>query len=184
MRAFLALRIPDDIKAYLQGIIITMAKRIDGVKWVSENGQHVTLKFFGEIEEEQALKSREALAGIEKRHGPVSTALGQVEAFPNRKKARVVIVSLKKGIDNTRMIFNDIEDKLSMLGVEKENREFIPHITLGRRKVPAPLLEQQMAALEPKAFVLDTLILYRSTLTREGAIYDPIWEIKLGGKGT
>jgi RNA 2',3'-cyclic 3'-phosphodiesterase len=184
VRAFLAFRIPGEIKAYLQTAIKTMSRRIDGVKWVNENGQHITLKFFGQIEEERAALFREALIGLNERYDPFPVMIGVIDAFPTRKRARVVIVTLKKGIDNIRMIFNDIEDKLSELGVEKEGREFTPHITLGRRRVPAPLLEKDAAVLEPRPFVLDTLVLYRSTLAKEGAIYDPVWEIQLGGKKT
>ena len=184
MRTFLAFRIPEEVKAYLQTIIGTMARYTDGVKWVNENGQHITLKFFGEIEEEQAVLFQEALSGLDERYGPFPVMLGEVGVFPTRKRARVIIVTLKKGIDNICMIFNDIEEHLSELGVAREDREFTPHITLGRRRVPAPLLEKDVAVLDQKTFVLDTLVLYRSTLTKEGAIYDPVWEIRLGGKKT
>jgi RNA 2',3'-cyclic 3'-phosphodiesterase len=185
VRAFLALPIPDLIKVYLQKTIATMARGMDGVKWVSENGQHVTLKFFGDIGADRAFEFREALLGIEERHEPVLVTLGEVDAFPTRKGARVIIVTLKKGIDNIRMIFNDIEDNLLGLDVETESREFTPHITLGRRRMAVPLLEREIVQVEQKTFSLDTLVLYRSTLTREGAIYDPVWEIRLvGGKRT
>jgi 2'-5' RNA ligase len=70
------------------------------------------------------------------------------------------------------------------LDIEKEDREFTPHITLGRRRVPAPLLERQVVTVEQKTFLVDTLVLYRSTLTREGAVYDKVWEIKLEGEET
>jgi len=33
--------------------------------------------------------------------------------------------------------------------------------------------------LEEKRFPLDSLVLYQSTLTREGALYSPLKEIKL-----
>jgi len=184
VRAFLAFRIPQEIKVYLQTVIGMMARRTDGVKWVNENGQHITLKFFGEIEDERALLFQEALSGLDERYGPFPVMLGEVGGFPTRRRARVIMVTLKKGIDNIRMIFNDIEEKLSELGVEREGREFTPHITLGRRKVPAPLLEKDVAVLDKKTFVLDTLALYRSTLTKEGAIYDPVWEIRPGGNKT
>jgi RNA 2',3'-cyclic 3'-phosphodiesterase len=184
MRAFLAFRIPQEVKTYLQTVIRTMARHTDGVKWVNENGQHMTLKFFGEIEEERAALFQEALSGLDERYDPFSVMLGEVGAFPTRKRARVIIVTLKKGIDNIRMIFNDIEEKLSELEVEREGREFTPHITLGRRRVPAPLLEKDTVVIDQKTFMLDTLVLYRSTLAKEGAIYDPVWEIRLGGNTT
>jgi RNA 2',3'-cyclic 3'-phosphodiesterase len=182
MRAFLAFSIPEEIKSYLQEVVTTMSRRTDGVKWVGKNGQHITLKFFDEIEESKAQAIREVLEGIEERYAPVSTNLGRVGAFPTERRARVIVVALQNGVDKIQRIFNDIENSLSTLDIEKETREFTPHITLGRRRVPAPLLERDVVTVEQKAVVLDSLVLYRSTLTKEGAQYDKVWEIKLRGE--
>ncbi len=182
MRAFLALSIPDGIKSYLQEVVTTMSRKTDGVKWVGKNGQHITLKFFGEIEELKAQTIKGVLGGIEERYAPVSTNLGVLGAFPTPRRARVIVVTLQNGVDKIQRIFNDIENSLSTLDIEKETREFTPHITLGRRRVPAPLLERDIVTVEQKAFVLDSLVLYKSTLTREGALYDKVWEIKLKGE--
>lgn len=182
MRAFIALEIPGEIRTYLQSIIKSMAIHMDGVKWVNREGQHVTLKFFGEIEETKAFKIRETISHIEKRYAPFVVTLKGIDAFPGKKRARVIVATLEKGVDNIRGIFNDIEDNLSMIGVEKEKRDFTPHVTLGRRKMPMPLLDRDMARLEERSFVLDNLVLFSSTLTREGAIYNPVWGIKLGGE--
>jgi 2'-5' RNA ligase len=182
MRAFLAIEISDDIKQYLKTIIKSMAGKVDGVKWVNEEGQHITLKFFGEIEEARAWKIKEAVSMLEKKYSPFVTTTKRLSAFPDKKRARVIVVTLEKGVDNIKMIFNDIEEHLSTLGIEKERRELSPHITLGRRKIPAPLLDRDIIEMEEKTFIIEKLVLFKSTLTKEGAIYTPVWEIKLGGK--
>jgi RNA 2',3'-cyclic 3'-phosphodiesterase len=178
VRSFLAMEIPGNIKEYLQDVIRTMAARTGGVKWVRPEGQHITLKFFGEIDEGTALQIREALSPVET-YEPFTASLGRVDAFPGRKSARVIVAVLEKGVDNIRRIFNDIEHGLSTLGIEREKRDLTPHITLGRRKVPAPLLEREIAKLEEKTFLLDKLVLFKSTLTPGGAVYEPVWEIRL-----
>lgn len=182
MRAFLAIEISDDIKQYLKTIIKSMAGKVDGVKWVNEEGQHITLNFFGEIEEARAWKIKEAVSMLEKKYSPFVATTKGLSAFPDKKRARVIVVTLEKGVDNIKMIFNDIEHGLSMLGIEKEKRELTPHITLGRRKIPAPLLDRDIIEMEEKIFIIDRLVLFKSTLTKEGPIYTPVWEIKLGGE--
>jgi 2'-5' RNA ligase len=182
MRAFLAIEISDDIKQYLKTIIKSMAMHVDGIKWVKEAGQHITLKFFGEIEEARAWKIKEAVSMLEKKYSPFVATTKGLSAFPDKKRARVIVVTLEKGVDNIKMIFNDIEHGLSMLGIEKEKRELTPHITLGRRKIPAPLLDRDIIEMEEKTFIIDRLVLFKSTLTKEGPIYTPVWEIKLGGE--
>jgi 2'-5' RNA ligase len=71
---------------------------------------------------------------------------------------------------------------LSFLHVEKEKRGFVPHITLGRRRIPKAFPDGDPPPVEEKEFLIEQLALYKSTLKPGGAIYAPIWKIKLGGK--
>ncbi len=181
MRAFLALEIPADVKVYLSSLSRRMARAVEGVRWVKDEGIHVTLKFFGEIEERRAQEIALALGHISGRHEAVEASIGGISAFPDRKRARVIIVTMEKGVDKLRSIFDDIDESLSRLGIEKESRSFTPHLTLGRRRVPAPLLERDIPELEKKHFTMERVVLFQSALTREGSIYTPKWALTLGG---
>ncbi len=44
------------------------------------------------------------------------------------------------------------------------------------------MLEKDIVPLEEKRFTLDRIVMFQSTLTREGAQYTPQWDIKLGGQ--
>jgi 2'-5' RNA ligase len=181
MRAFLAFEISAPVKEYLQGVVRVMASRVTGVRWVKSEDRHITVKFFGEIEEAMAKSIREKLSGLESKFGPFEATIKGVDAFPNKRRVRVIVVALEKGVDIAKTIFHDIEDVLSTLGIEGEKRDFTPHITLGRRKEPAPLLERDIPGLDEMSFVIDRLVLFRSTLTPQGAIYAPVWEIVFKG---
>jgi RNA 2',3'-cyclic 3'-phosphodiesterase len=181
MRAFLAFEIPKDVKEYLTVISRTMARTMEGVRWVRDEGIHVTVKFFGEIDEERVGEIGLALNHIPNRYGAVETSISVIGAFPDRKRARVIIVTMEKGVDKLRSIFDDIERSLARLGIEQESRRFTPHLTLGRRKIPAPLLERDIPELEKKQFIMNRIVLFQSTLTRESSIYTPKWALTLGG---
>lgn len=178
MRVFLALEIPKEIKEYLGVVKDQMAARIRGVKWVNEEAQHITLKFFGEQEEKKVGEIGDALSGIERRYDPVAVTLKGIEAFPDRKRARVIVMALEKGVDNIQMIFHDIEDRLSGLGIEKEKRSFRPHITLGRMRIPGPLLDRDIVAVDVKGFAVSRMVLFQSMLKPAGAVYTPVRELK------
>jgi RNA 2',3'-cyclic 3'-phosphodiesterase len=182
MRAFLALEIPVEITAYLKTVIDKLAKRTEGVKWVRDEGIHVTVKFLGEIEEDFSVTMEEVLASIGGRYAPIKARLGQLDAFPSRKSSRVITVKLTKGIEDMEAVFSDVEEALEGLHVEREKRELVPHVTLGRRRVPKPFVDGDPPLVEEKEFVVENLVLFRSTLTPGGAIYAPIWKIKLGGE--
>jgi 2'-5' RNA ligase len=178
MRAFLAFEIADPVKEYLKEIISGMAPKVSGVKWVKSDGQHITIKFFGEITETMATLMRQKLSGLENTVEPFEAAIKAVDAFPSKRRARVIVVTLEKGVDIAKAIFHDIEDTLSTIGIEKEIRDFTPHITLGRRREQAPLPERDIQGLNELRFIIDRLVLFKSTLTSQGAIYTKVWEIE------
>jgi len=177
LRVFLALEISPSVKEYLQGIIKIMASRITGVRWVKSEGQHITLKFFGELDEAMVENIRTRLLSIDDKFEPFEATIKGIDAFPNKRRARVIVVTLEKGVDIAKAIFNDIEVALLPLGFEGEKRDYTPHITLGRKKEQSPILERDIPDLNGMGFIVDRLVMFRSTLTPQGAIYSPLWEI-------
>jgi 2'-5' RNA ligase len=108
--------------------------------------------------------------------------LKELDAFPSRRRARVVVVKLGTGIEEAKALSADVEARLAGFAFKKEEREFTPHITLGRMKVPAPFPNGDAPAIERMEFGIDQVVLFKSTLTPGGALYSPIWKIKLGGE--
>ncbi len=181
MRAFLAIEVPPVVKDYLQSVISGMASRVKDIRWVKKGGLHITLRFLGDIEKDKAEQIREAVSVIRTAYSPFPASIEGIDAFPSRRRARVVVVTMKEGVSGIKNIFSDVERGLSTLNIEPEEREYTPHITLGRAKMPAPLLEKDIMPLEEKRFTVDGVVLFQSTLTKEGAVYTPVWDIKLGG---
>ncbi len=180
MRSFLAFEIPPEVKEYLSSVSKAMARSIPGVRWVRPEGQHITIRFFGEISETRAREIKDIIGPAGPYPGVEATLKG-IDAFPHRRKARVIVATLDEGVDIIRLIYHDIENRLTALGYEREKRGFTPHITFGRIKVPAPLLERDIPPLECPPFAIERIILYKSILGREGATYEPLFEKRLGG---
>jgi len=183
MRAFLAIEIIDEIKEYLKYINNLMALHIDGVKWAEKTGLHITLKFLGEIEEKKVSQIRESISYIENRYVPFDVTIKDIDAFPDKRKARVIITTLENGVDNIKNIYNDIDESLSCSGFKRETRSFTPHITLGRMKIPGSVHGKVIKDIERKAFTAGSITLFKSILRHEGALYTPVWNLKLKGKG-
>ena len=182
MRTFLALEVPTDVVAYLEGVISRLERRTEGVRWVRKEGIHVTMKFLGEIEEAMAARMKETLGPLGMRFSPVAARLGSLDAFPTRRSARVIVVKLKEGVPEVQSLFSEVEERLAGLGLEKEKRGLVPHLTLGRRRQASPFPDGDPLPIEERGFVMDHLVLFKSTLTPAGAVYEPIWKIKLGGE--
>jgi RNA 2',3'-cyclic 3'-phosphodiesterase len=181
MRSFLALEVSAPVADYLSEVAERLSKRTREVKWVKRDAIHITLKFLGEIEEAVAGKIHDALEPISSRFAPFVVSLKEIDAFPSRRRARVVIVRLNKGIDETKALFAAVEEGLTGFDFEREAREFTPHVTLGRMRTPAAFPDGDLPPLERMEFSVDELVLFKSTLAPGGALYSPIWKIKLGG---
>ncbi len=178
MRCFLAFEIPADVKACLAEASRQMAKRLPGVRWVKPEGQHITIYFFGEIPDRQVEELKDVLKGC----GPyerVMASLKEVDAFPGKKRPRVIVATLDEGVDIIRPIYHDIVNRLTVLGYEEEKRGYTPHITFGRMKIPAPILERDIVRLECPRFAIDRIVLFKSILGSQGATYEPIFELSL-----
>ena len=182
MRTFLALEVPGEVIDYLEGVISRLEGRTAGVRWVKREGIHITVKFLGEIEEAMAERMREALAPVGARFAPIPARLGSLDAFPTRRSARVIVVKLKEGLEQVQALSSEVEERLAALDVEREKRGLVPHLTLGRRRQASTFPDGDPMPIEERVFVVEYLVLYRSTLTPAGAIYNPIWKIKLGGE--
>jgi len=74
-------------------------------------------------------------------------------------------------------------ENIEKIGFFKEERKFSAHLTLGRVKSGKNkiILKEKILSLEvsPLKHTIDKIILYKSTLTREGPIYDSLYEVNL-----
>lgn len=184
MRMFLAFELSSSIVNYLSGVMENLARRVDGVRWVKNEGIHITTKFLGEVEESKINLMHEALNPLGQIYTAIPAALDKIDAFPNKRRARVIVVTLGKGVETMQAIFSEVEERLdTVMKIEREERAYLPHITLGRRKVPKPFPNGDVPDIQRKEFMVEHLVLFKSTLTSGGAIYTPLWKIKLGGQG-
>ena len=76
-----------------------------------------------------------------------------------------------------------IEYELEKIGFEKENRPFKSHLTLGRVKDNFGIADLAAAVekydFSPEPVVFDRIVLFKSTLTRQGPIYERLFETEL-----
>ena len=176
LRLFVGLAFPDQVRASLDGL----CHGVPGVRWVRPETFHMTLRFIGEVSEDVAEDLDTHLCGI---HAPrFSMRLQEVGCFDSGRKVR----ALWAGAERTDLLAHlqgKVESAAVRSGLPAETRKFKPHVTLGRAKdltLPraAEFLESR-AAFQTPEFDVESFILFRSHLGREGAHYDPLAEYPL-----
>lgn len=92
---------------------------------------HLTLKFIGEQPEAAVDPLRSSLDRVTERHRSFPMRIGEVGAFPNFRRARVVWMGIHRD-PRLELLHHDIELACQALGFELEGRAFRPHLTLAR----------------------------------------------------
>ena len=177
VRLFVALHFSDEIKRRLGELIEDLKPLCRGIRWVSSENIHLTLKFIGEVKESKVAPITRALeevmAGKAKFEGRVCGSGG----FPDLRRPRVIWVGLE-GAEPAIEMAKQINHKLIPVGVKSEKRRLSPHLTLGRIKKPSDFsaLAAYMESLNFDAgpVILDGVALVRSTLTPDGPIYENV----------
>jgi 2'-5' RNA ligase len=184
IRAFLAVDLPESYRAGLAVVQDYLKKSRADVRWTNVAGIHLTLKFFGDISEEQ-VEALAAAASPVAAATPAFTLTAQgVGTFPGPKSPRVIWLGLSGQTEILARLVRNLEETFEPLGFPLEKRQFTPHLTLGRvrsslgREALRQSL-QTMALPEFGQFQVQHLVLYRSTLRPQGALYTPLRRIIL-----
>ncbi len=184
MRLFIALPLGLQVERYLSSIIDELRPHGGSVKWVAPQNVHLTVRFLGDTEEHRVPKIKQLLDKVASEHPTVATTIDCLGAFPNLRRPRVVWAGIHDNVDHLEKLARQVELGVRKLRFEKETKGFKPHLTLARIRKPQGL-EQLIAhlesfALEPQLLTLDRLVLFKSTLTPKGPIYDRLHEALLG----
>ncbi len=186
MRCFIAIDLPIEIKIKI-GHVINLSSPLSGdIKWVPYENIHLTLKFLGEVDDILLKEIEQRLKIICLSHKPFSITVKGVGAFPNEKKPNVLWI----GVDNAgslKNLYQDIENSVSELGFERENRKHSPHLTIGRIKNKKDVLQVMNTLNEFKEKLfgfaeISEVHLMRSILHSTGAEYSKISSFRLGRK--
>lgn len=184
VRSFIAIELNEKIHFELASLQNILKSADADVKWVAPESIHLTMKFLGNLTAEKLEETKKIIAETAANAGPFTLTLKGVGAFPKLDYPRVIWVGITDGVAETVKLAMAIEDKLEKIGVPRENREFHPHLTLGRVR-SLKNKDKLKEIIETTKFEARTaseannLILFKSQLTREGPIYTPLFIAKM-----
>ncbi len=191
MRAFIAFELPENVLAALAAVSADLQRSLPttALRWVPVSNMHLTLKFLGETQPEQASAISASLQRLGDTYSAMPVSLERLGAFPNLRSPRVVWVGLQAPAALAQLAA-EVDDAMSALGFGREARPFTPHLTLARvRREAQPRqlagLQSALAQLAVPAAsgVLEQLVLFESQLKPSGAVYNSLARIELRAKG-
>ena len=189
MRLFVALDIDDPIRERMARFVEGLRNFAPDARWAKEESLHVTLKFIGEQAESSVDRIKQALAATAGRSTDI--VFRGYGFFPTARSARVFWIGMEAGPELAALAAA-VDANLTPLGIAKEERKFMPHLTLarssgtsgapGRRKEDGPRstfprLQEKLSALPAPDFGSMTareFFLYQSRLSPKGSTYTKI----------
>jgi len=187
-RLFIAMPLGDQIEQTLAHIIRDLKQSAAAVRWVAPKNIHLTLRFLGDTDPDRVGAIKQLLDESARSHTTIDTRVDLLSAFPNLKRPRIFWVGSSDREVTERLceLALHVERGVQELGYEPSNKSFKPHLTLGRVKRPdnldrlvATVGQYELPVLN---LHLDRMVLFRSTLTSEGPIYDRLHESQLSAE--
>ncbi len=183
MRLFVAVPVPDPARVQILRLLGELRGAGWPVRWVHDEGLHMTLKFFGEVGPERLDVIAEALQFAADDAATLALQLGELGAFPSRSRPRVLWVGVVAP-PALELLQDRIERGCEAIGFPPEGAPFQPHITLGRvregQRLPAKGLDEHADSFDRVPFTGQELVLYESVLTTGGPRYDPRLTLEFG----
>jgi len=171
VRAFLALPIDPAARSRVVHLTEDLRPLLRGLRWASPQGWHLTLRFLGPSTRESLDQLSQKLRGVASACPAGEGRLGELGLFPGRGSPRVLWLNVELP-EPARALQQACEAAARAAGFASEDRPFRSHLTLGRwrESVPRP----QLPSVGSGVTRLDELILFRSDLGPQGALYTPL----------
>lgn len=176
VRVFLAVPLPKKVKENVSTKVNEIKNSLNDweVNWVSPTNLHVTLIFFGWIEENQLETLRKEVASAVKDFPSFEISTGELNT-----RNRPIWFEIEEGKSKLSKLQERIAKQLTIKGPEG-SRSFHPHLTIGRVKKRGKSAPKETS--EPFSWNVNQLILYESKLRKTGSVYSKLETFQLAKK--
>lgn len=187
VRTFLAVEVGNSVVASTVALQKQLAKSGAAVKWVDPGAMHVTLQFLGEVDDRDLVNVCRVVEGVAAKVPAFPLRIAGVGAFPTPRRPKVVWAGITAGAAELRDLFARLEVPLLDRGLyRREERDYTPHLTLGRVRGEEDGLK--LAGELPKHLawpggqtMVDEVLVMSSDLRRGGPEYVVMGRARLGG---
>ncbi|MCF8298833.1 MAG: RNA 2',3'-cyclic phosphodiesterase [Saprospiraceae bacterium] len=183
MRLFTAINIIPSEK--LLKILELLEKNLkhDKIRWVKPDNIHITLKFFGEINENKLPEIIDIQTKVFYNHSPLNINIENIGVFGSSYNPKVIWFGLNPS-EQLKLLVNELEISLNSIGFEADRQNFVPHLTIGRiSSIQNNSFFQKVISKYKNEFIqnvaVDKICLFESVLTSKGAIHSIVSEFKL-----
>lgn len=187
MRYFIALEIPEDCRQQINLVQQKIKKLIPEARLTDNPKLHLTIAFIGEQPETRKNEFAQVLDNAALGIPPFSVTPAYLDGFPDLHHAHTLWIGVKGDIDKLFIIRERVKDNLIRLGIDVDDRRYIPHIAIAKINNfhLQPYQEMEFEKLEMEQYVpiqINSLKLFESIPQNGFHQHNTLAEIPLTAK--
>lgn len=185
MRLFVSVEISDDLRGALTKIKedLSHSLTLKEAKWVKPENLHLTLKFFGEVPENDLAALEQALVESVKGKKSFLIQVHGMGCFPNLQRPRVLWAGIKEGAQSLEALAKSVEENSVAAGFAPVDKPFSAHLTLARFTAAPPkdflVMMENVSARSFGEMKIEKISLIESQLSPSGPRYTTLREFSL-----
>ncbi len=174
-RLFVAIKIKPDEVFLEQFRELKDALKHEPIKWVEEHNIHITLKFFGDTDEQRIPAIGRALDRVAGETRAFRFSLKGLGIFGSKYEPRVIWTAIRP-YETLAGLMEQVHASLETEGFERDRQNLVPHLTLGRikylkdRKLFQDVIDESRD-MASAPITAAGMILFESILKKEGPEY-------------
>ena len=191
IRCFIAVEIDETIRQEISRVQQRLQKELrgneSGIKWVPPENIHLTLKFLGNVTDQDIPEICDAVSRAASEFQPFSFGVGTCGCFPPNRPARVLWIGITEGQPELKQLAKRVDHWLNKLGFPLEKRAFSGHLTLARIRQPnagkaVSRVVSESSVGTPGQQDLSEITVFQSDLKPGGPVYTALHHAPLNNE--
>lgn len=177
MRVFAGIEFSMETKEGIAHVQQDLRRVCSRGRWKYIDNFHLTLKFIGEIEKHKTGIISGALAQSVKGFMPFALKSDRLGCFGGKEGIRVLWLGLGGDTNELLQLKRRIEDEMSDIGFDREQREYSPHITIGQDIQTGLSLDEMRKSIDIEKIPgvkVEEIVLFESRQSGRKRIYTPL----------
>jgi len=183
IRTFIAIELPARLKQETDKLIVKLKSENSEIRWVRAANLHFTLRFLGDIEQDQVPLLADRIKANLAELKPIPLKLSGLGCFPNMRRPRVIWLGGDGDLENLKKLAFQVESACRDCGFGKADKPFSAHLTIGRIKNPHGLESFidhiSKIKFESDEFEVGDVVIFKSDLSPRGPTYTALAKLSL-----
>jgi 2'-5' RNA ligase len=184
-RIFAAIDISDEARRIVTDYIESLREEFPQIRvgWERAEKLHLTLKFFGDVDEKQLTELTSAIEETSKQISDFKLQITKTGVFASKRNARILWLGVRGETEKLQKLNEILETECEKKRFHREKRSFKAHLTIARLREPhksKELIERHLGnEFNSAEFQVSKITIYESRLQKTGSIYEVIKNVEL-----